>query len=247
MSPILPSLAKALSLGVVAVSLCLGGAAKAAPVVIVDENYNSLGVGQTVPGWTAHQPQFDTTVPVASNTVMLDGSNTALIHNDRGVEKFFAPVSGKISLSFDAHPLTGSSDGNFVVNFITSTGSHANLVRKNESDNWFYTFNGQPTFFASVTGWHHIDVDYYTDTGLYDLSLDGNQIIANYDTGAAALQAGLAIEGIWMNSGRGGAGKPSYIDNLVITQLATVPEPGALALFGLDLASLGYARRKCAA
>ena len=56
MSPILPSLAKALSLGVVAVSLCLGGAANAAPVVIVDENYNSLGVGQTVPGWTAHQP-----------------------------------------------------------------------------------------------------------------------------------------------------------------------------------------------
>jgi hypothetical protein len=79
------------------------------------------------------------------------------------------------------------------------------------------------------------------------LSLDGNQIIANYDTGAAALQAGLAIEGIWMNSGRGGAGKPSYIDNLVITQTVTVPEPGALALFGLDLASLGYARRKCAA
>ena len=96
MSPILPSLAKTLSLVVVAVSLCLGGAAKAAPVVIVDENYNSLGVGQTVPGWTAHQPQFDTTVPVASNTVMLDGSNAALIQNDRGVEKFFAPVSGKL-------------------------------------------------------------------------------------------------------------------------------------------------------
>ena len=91
MSPILPSLAKTLTLGVVAVSLCLGGAAKAAPVVIVDENYNSLGVGQTVPGWTAHQPQFDTTVPVASNTVMLDGSNTALIQNDRGVEMFVRP------------------------------------------------------------------------------------------------------------------------------------------------------------
>ena len=91
MSPILPSLAKTLSLVVVAVSLCLGGAAKAAPVVIVDENYNSLGVGQTVPGWTAHQPQFDTTVPVASNTVMLDGSNTALIQNDRGVEMFVRP------------------------------------------------------------------------------------------------------------------------------------------------------------
>jgi len=50
-----------------------------------------------------------------------------------------------------------------------------------------------------------------------------------------------------MNSGHGGARKPSYIDNLVITQMATVPEPGALALFGPGLAGLGYARRKRAA
>jgi hypothetical protein len=108
------------------------------------------------------------------------------------------------------------------------------------------------TTFAFSPGVTAFGFDYAeTDNGTLDyLDSNGNALIAAleqmfYPYGTLFFGAISSVDINWMHLGAGAAdsGSVFFIDDLVFGNV-TVPEPSVIALFGLGLVGIGFARRR---
>lgn len=198
---------------VFSLSLFLSVKIHAAPIVVLDEDYDGLTPGDPLPGWVAMQPWNDPTLPWVQNTNFNSPPNGAAVRNDFDVATVFDPIEGIVTLEVWMQCKLGS-DTNCGIYFIPEGPLvHTGLVSKNETDRWFYNDNGIGVPFSPVspTG-HQIMIIYDTSTARYDLYLDGVLITSN--TRWSGAMPGDRIIGVGTWSGRGGSGTTSYFDDL---------------------------------
>ncbi len=85
-------------------------------------------------------------------------------------------------------------------------------IHKNDQDRWFV----QGPFVADYSEQYtHVVIILDTDTGLVDVSIDGQQVASQVQLNANRTINGIRYIGI--HSGRGGFGTDSYFDDLIIT------------------------------
>jgi len=195
--------------------------------IIIQETYDGLSLGSTVPTWIPIRPQDDPTTPTVQNVSFNSAPHGAELTNDySSLRPFPQPLTGIVIIEIWMDPKVGSDTNNFlrIVLNNASSGQDA-VIGKNDSDRWFYTdaSSGQ-VFFEPVDGeGHNIRVEYNTDTATYNLFFDrdgdgkfGSQDFSVFNVPYTG-SAGLPVTGIDMNSGRGGIGTTSYFDDLVVS------------------------------
>ena len=72
--------------------VCLGASSKASatPFIVIDENYDNLALGQTLPGWIPIVPGFDATLPFVQQDSFNSAPFGAAVRNDAGVIRQFS-------------------------------------------------------------------------------------------------------------------------------------------------------------
>ena len=114
----------------------------AAPIIVVDEDYNNLTLGQPLPNWIAFSA-LDPTLPIVQNVSVNSAPFGAQVSNDRSVVRpFDTPIEGMITIEIWMDPKLGMDTNNFVGPiFLGDTGQPPYFVGKNETDRWLYLNN----------------------------------------------------------------------------------------------------------
>ena len=164
------------------------------------ENFDSYPNGSSPPGWS------DPNVITVDNSEFVSSPNSARINGDFGTQINFAPLTGVVSAEVWARPHISRH------NLIANVG--IGLIHKNETNRYF--LQGVP--FADADGnWHHHKIIADLGAGTYDYYFDGVLIGGSIPTSLTS------IDHFWVNSGRGGAGVDSWIDDIIIQQVGRLP------------------------
>lgn len=198
--------------------------------------------------WKAWDDNKDPQAPIYQSESFYSPPGGLEIRNDFGVYRHLPePLSGNVVVDLWVDPREGSST-NFSVQLLLDDGSEKGLtypvIQKNETDTWFYNpAVGSLVPFATVDGdGRKIMIFYDTASGEYSLFFDrdNDSVLGSDDLIASSIQSnssvsGLPVIGIYLNSGRGGSGTASFIDDLRFYTPLEEPLPASGPVFGLDL------------
>ena len=193
-------------------------------LLILEETYDMLAVGQDVGSWIASPVQPNPAIPRVQSVSFSSAPNGAELTGDsEALLRFPEPLTGTITVEIWMDPFVGSANNvlRLLVGEDAATGS-ISVIAKNESDRWFYNDgDGQAIFFEPLDGeGHRVRYEYSTATASFTLllDLDGDDDFDSADFNVSVvLNPDLIdqpITGVSMNSGRGGIGQTSYFDDL---------------------------------
>jgi hypothetical protein len=181
--------------------------------------------GASIPGWNvpidpnAAGRTTVTAITAATNpSAVRSGNGAARVNGDFYLGKEFdVTCRGLVMVDYWHFPRPGSSTNSAVALYGTQGASETFLtISKNDQDRWFV--NG--AFVANYSGrYTHIVISINTNTGSFQVSLDGQQVSSQQVENANRIADGIRF--ITFHSGRGGAGTDSYFDDLTITGSAT--------------------------
>jgi hypothetical protein len=196
-----------------------------------EETFEGTGAA---PGWQAWNPDKDAQAPSLQAVSFSGGMSGLEVKNDFGVYRELPEsLTGQIVMELWVDPRIGS-DTNFSIQLLLDDGSEDGItyrvLEKNETDRWFYTpAGGGVVFFRGVEpGGYDIRVVYDTELGEYSLSFDENGDGTFQDLALSEVRSkngveGYPVKGIYLHSGRGAIGTPSYIDDLRFYAMGPAP------------------------
>ena len=165
-------------------------------------------------GWEPAAPQNSTTFPTVEGSVYRSPPTGAVVSNDHGVLKRFAPSEGVVTIDMWIRPALG--DANTLVQIVPAgiDDEAFSLVFKNERDRWAYTVNAASVYSTDVLKeGHTLKVVYTTATATWDIYLDRELMVEGVTN---PKWRGLPVTGIVIVSGDGSNGLPTYFDDLRI-------------------------------
>lgn len=117
----------------------------ASPAVVLEEHYDNLTVGTSLPGWVAVQPGRDSTLPFVQADSFQSAPRGAAVRNDFNVMRSFSPVEGTVTIELWMDPKVGS-DTNNILRLMVDGVESSGVFGKNESDRWFYSSGNSSVF-----------------------------------------------------------------------------------------------------
>ena len=193
----------------------LAMASVAAAEVILDEDFEDRVVGTNVPGWGVNAPL----VVVAA---LDEPGNWGRVRSDLPtIYEFVDELAGSVYIDLWMYPKQGSSTNNFL-GVRATTGDYIR-VGKNSNNQWTYahaTQSREEVFWHADNRGHRIRLRIDTRTGVYSIDFDRDSD-GVFDTEIASLTTGVteAVTHIFINSGRGGRGTSSYVDDILVTRI----------------------------
>lgn len=191
----------------------------AAPIVIVDEDYDNLNLGDTLPNWI-NIPGGGGPLPVVQNVSFRSAPHGAEVNNNSEVERPFPALSGTVIVEVWVDPAGANHTFRLVV------GEQGNPRRggipfvARSGGQWFYNEGNTSIPFTPDNGPEHfIEIMYDTATATYDLFFDGNLIASAIEQSFSNPINGLAISGVNFNS----TGS-IYFDDLRVLHEPPVPD-----------------------
>jgi len=170
--------------------------------------------GEELVGWEPVQAYKDATLPYAPR----GGFGGAIVSNDFGVYKRFAPVHGTVVIDMwvrapiePVNAIIGlllDNDGRFEALQEDMDGDlPLGLVRKDEGNRWFVEGpGGARTYLSHVAPeGERLRMVYRTREGPVDVSIDG-KLLAKRVVVTYLQYRRLPVAGVWMSSGRGDVG-----------------------------------------
>jgi pimeloyl-ACP methyl ester carboxylesterase len=198
----------------------------AAPVTCLHVDGEGLANGQAIPGWNVLiDPKATvTTVTASTNSAAVhSGSRGVRVNGDFHLGKALDVVAkGVVTIDYWHFPCPGAST-NSGLQIMGQRGDPDRFlsIHKNDQDLWWVEGRQAATYSGGYT---HIIVTMNTETGYYDVRINGVPVANQWQVNPASLERlRNGIHYVSFHSGRGALGTSSYFDDLTITSTDTAP------------------------
>ncbi len=178
-----------------------------------------LAAGAEHMGWRPWQPGKNPSLPRRQQEFVRSAPAGAVVDSDPGVFRRFEPAEGVVTLEVWMKPSLDEVNAGIGLLMESLDNSSGPGLAKNETNRWLYypdRGGGQVACADVLAGGHDIKLVYRTEPSTYDLYLDGKLIDADIPQPSHSL-VGQAVTGVYVFSGRGGEGAPTYFDDLRVT------------------------------